>query len=275
MANEKLTAGIAAFKKGDKATASKFLLEVVREEPNNEIAWLWLTGCAKSEKKKIECLSKVLAINPNNLKAKEALKKLPSHSDTISVETQPSTEEIMSGITLLQSKAEQTAPMYPSSSVQSSPSIVAPQLSETSPVTSDDIRIGIIQSHEIIEQSKRNEKALGILFLETFLLSVGIGYEKASWLWGIGSFSAIIVFTQLLAEYKVTRIILSVLFGLVWGLFFGEIVHRIFNSSHNQDLADNAARITLLFFFLIGTGIHINALQYLKDKADLKKLSKK
>lgn len=87
MTNEKLKAGIAAFKTGNKIAAKRILSEVVRAEPNNETAWLWLAACVENVQEKKYCLSKALAINPSNQNARKALEQLEPLP-------QPSLEEI-------------------------------------------------------------------------------------------------------------------------------------------------------------------------------------
>lgn len=67
---ENLTKAIKLIKEGKKKEGGQILLEIVYIEPKNENAWLWLSSCFKDTEKKISCLNKVLAINPNNEKAK-------------------------------------------------------------------------------------------------------------------------------------------------------------------------------------------------------------
>jgi Flp pilus assembly protein TadD len=43
--NGLLKQGIAAFKSGDKQAAAKLLYQVTKADPNNQTAWLWLSGC--------------------------------------------------------------------------------------------------------------------------------------------------------------------------------------------------------------------------------------
>ena len=89
MENEKLKEGIAAFKAGDKITARNIMVEIIKTEPNNEIAWLWLAACVEKVQDRKFCLSKALEINPNNQNARKALEQLETPP-------QPSIEEIVS-----------------------------------------------------------------------------------------------------------------------------------------------------------------------------------
>ena len=89
MANEKLNSAISAFKSGNKVAAQQILSELVKTEPNNENAWLWLSACLTNVEHKKYCLNKALTINPDNQNTKKALSQLeetlqPSFDDIIS-----------------------------------------------------------------------------------------------------------------------------------------------------------------------------------------------
>lgn len=72
----KLNEAIAAIKSGDKKTGGSILSQLLKENPKNERAWLWLYKCVDTPEKKRYCLKKAIEINPNNQKAKEVLEKL-------------------------------------------------------------------------------------------------------------------------------------------------------------------------------------------------------
>lgn len=74
--NANVQTGIEYYKSGNKAGALKIFLEVLKSEPNNEIAWLWLAACVDKPEQKKDCFHKVLAINPNNVTAQKALAEL-------------------------------------------------------------------------------------------------------------------------------------------------------------------------------------------------------
>ena len=73
---EKLQQAVTAIKEGDKDTGRKLLLEILKTDPNNENALLWLSTTTNDVKKKQQCMERVLAINPNNEHAKQGLAKL-------------------------------------------------------------------------------------------------------------------------------------------------------------------------------------------------------
>lgn len=71
------------YKSGDKQKAADLLKELVSQEPNNADAWYGLALCADTSSSKIDFFRKVLVINPNHEKAKQALDKLISPSNPV------------------------------------------------------------------------------------------------------------------------------------------------------------------------------------------------
>jgi pimeloyl-ACP methyl ester carboxylesterase len=70
---ERLRAGIIAAKASDIANASKLLIQVVQEDPNSELGWLWLGLCRATSEQREYCFRRVLAINPQNSEARRQL----------------------------------------------------------------------------------------------------------------------------------------------------------------------------------------------------------
>ncbi len=71
---EQLQEAIAAIKAGDKATGKRILIdEVLRDNPRNEVAWLWMTQVADADEDRLNYLRHVLKINPDNEAAKRGL----------------------------------------------------------------------------------------------------------------------------------------------------------------------------------------------------------
>ena len=60
MSSEKLNFAIAAIKSGDKVTGLHLLAEIIKAEPSNEYAWIWLTTCVDDNEKKIFCLKRAV-----------------------------------------------------------------------------------------------------------------------------------------------------------------------------------------------------------------------
>ena len=73
-----LQQAIAAIKAGDKVGGQRLLAEVIRNDPRNEAAWLWLSAVLDSDEQRRTCLERVLAINPDNATAQQGLARLGS-----------------------------------------------------------------------------------------------------------------------------------------------------------------------------------------------------
>ncbi len=74
--------GIVAYKEEKKALARQFFEEAIKNDGENEFAWLWLASVTEGIERKKACLEKVLEINPNNEAAKsslEAIKRQVAH----------------------------------------------------------------------------------------------------------------------------------------------------------------------------------------------------
>jgi len=73
---ELLRRGIASAKAGHKEDAREALLQVVKLDERNEQAWLWLSAVVDSNEEREICLENVLAINPDNGRARAGLEWL-------------------------------------------------------------------------------------------------------------------------------------------------------------------------------------------------------
>jgi len=79
MASEKVFEAIKLIKSGDRGQARDVLVQAIKENPNNEDAWYAMAAIVGDIEKKMECLVRVLEINPKNDKAKRYLRKLIRH----------------------------------------------------------------------------------------------------------------------------------------------------------------------------------------------------
>jgi hypothetical protein len=70
--------GAAALQSNDKARAYDLLGRAIQLAPQNEQAWLWLSGAVDSVAERRYCLEQVLVINPRNAAAQRGLAMLPS-----------------------------------------------------------------------------------------------------------------------------------------------------------------------------------------------------
>lgn len=71
-----LKAGIDAAKNNNLIIARSIFQQVIDADPRNELAWMWTAQVSENTDHRREALEQVLAINPNNEKARLALDKL-------------------------------------------------------------------------------------------------------------------------------------------------------------------------------------------------------
>lgn len=71
-----LQAGIAAVQRGDRQTARVHLLRVLRSDPRNESAWLWLSRAMPTLEQAQRCIEHLLQLNPAHEQAREELEIL-------------------------------------------------------------------------------------------------------------------------------------------------------------------------------------------------------
>ena len=76
MAEDHLTLGIEATKKGDLEKARNYLARAVTENPKSEAGWLWLGRCLTDMEQRKYCYERVLRINPQNTEAQNDLDHL-------------------------------------------------------------------------------------------------------------------------------------------------------------------------------------------------------
>lgn len=78
-----LRQAIEAARAGRKVEARDLLLKIVDEDPQNEVAWIWLSGLVDSLEDKIIACENVLTLNPGNEKVRAYLLKLQSEQDEL------------------------------------------------------------------------------------------------------------------------------------------------------------------------------------------------
>jgi hypothetical protein len=98
--SDNLQRAIATIRAGDKATGKLLLAQVLQAEPGNQTAWLWMSAVVDTDEERVQCLERVLAINPNNETAKQGLEALKQKQVApLQAQTQP---EIPSPVDALQ-----------------------------------------------------------------------------------------------------------------------------------------------------------------------------
>jgi hypothetical protein len=82
--------GIAALEAGRKAEARTLLVQVLRQDKRNEMAWLWLSGAVDTDAERCACLEGVLALDPHNAVAQRGLEHLLRNTDEPPLRAEPS-----------------------------------------------------------------------------------------------------------------------------------------------------------------------------------------
>lgn len=93
--NHQLKEAITAAKVGQREKAHQLLMDILRADEENELAWLWLSGVVKSKDERRICLENVLTLNPDNQIAQKGLAKLgqPTPEPSSEQEADYETEE--------------------------------------------------------------------------------------------------------------------------------------------------------------------------------------
>ncbi|NLF74923.1 MAG: hypothetical protein GX573_04440 [Chloroflexi bacterium] len=71
-----LRTGIQAAQSGNKAAARQILEQAIERDPNSELAWIWLATLADDVDERRAHLERVVAINPGNERARQALDQI-------------------------------------------------------------------------------------------------------------------------------------------------------------------------------------------------------
>jgi micrococcal nuclease len=66
MPEELLKQAVSAIRAGDKFNGKQYLIELIKVDPENEAAWLWMSQVVRTSEQRRQCLEKVLQINPEN-----------------------------------------------------------------------------------------------------------------------------------------------------------------------------------------------------------------
>jgi hypothetical protein len=86
--SDTLQRAIAAIRSGDNELGERLLADVIRSDPRNETAWLWMSAVIDSDEHRRDCLKRVLAINPNNETARRGLEALKQSAEPPRAEKQ-------------------------------------------------------------------------------------------------------------------------------------------------------------------------------------------
>ncbi len=81
--NPLLEQAASYIKAGDTEKGKQLLIEVIKHDPNDENAWLWMSRCVRTVEQKRECFDRVLKINPQNPHALEGLRRLDAANNNL------------------------------------------------------------------------------------------------------------------------------------------------------------------------------------------------
>jgi hypothetical protein len=81
-----LEQAVAHIRAGEIEKASPLLIEVLKQNPRDENAWLWMSRCVTEIEQKRYCFEKVLKLNPQN---QHAIRSLSYLNRPVSPPTQP------------------------------------------------------------------------------------------------------------------------------------------------------------------------------------------
>ncbi len=76
MNEDVLKQGIELIQSGNIPAGLRILAEIVKQDPQNDMAWTWLAACYTEKERKIYCLNRAVRINPHNSLALEGLTQL-------------------------------------------------------------------------------------------------------------------------------------------------------------------------------------------------------
>ena len=86
---DKLENAVQKIRSGEREEGLRLLIEVAREDPGNEYAWLWLGATLTDPQKQKDCLERVLKINPDNQRAARLLQQLEGKEPSGSSQPRP------------------------------------------------------------------------------------------------------------------------------------------------------------------------------------------
>ena len=79
---EQLALAITAIRRGESAQGRHILVSLLKANPKNELAWLWLVRAVPNDDQRITVLEQCLKVNPNSETARRALEQLHSRKST-------------------------------------------------------------------------------------------------------------------------------------------------------------------------------------------------
>ena len=113
--------GINAAKAGKKDEARALLMKATELDPYNEEGWLWLSGVVESPDDQRTCLENVLAVNPNNDRARQGIAYLSGNTEAIAPRPAPLETPPPAPMVRAPTSVEWDMPATESSSISATP----------------------------------------------------------------------------------------------------------------------------------------------------------
>jgi len=66
----------AVIRQGDKEAGKEILLDILQDDPENDMAWVWMSAVMDTDDLRLECLEEALRFNPDNQMAQRGIAKL-------------------------------------------------------------------------------------------------------------------------------------------------------------------------------------------------------
>ncbi len=84
-----LDAAIQQIKTGQPLTARQMLIEILKHDPQNEDAWMWLSSVVDDDNQRRDCLERALVIDPTNESARLQLNQMLQPQPYLSSDSSP------------------------------------------------------------------------------------------------------------------------------------------------------------------------------------------
>lgn len=74
--DRQLKEATAVIRQGDKDAGKEMLLNILHDDPKNDMAWVWMSAVVDTDELRLECLEEALQLNPDNWMAQKGIAKL-------------------------------------------------------------------------------------------------------------------------------------------------------------------------------------------------------
>jgi len=196
----KLKEAVEKIRAGDRESGKRILIEILRSDPQNEQAWLWLAITFRDPEKRRESLERVLRLNPDNQQAKKLLQKLDEIHK--SQDPEPENESQQSATPAFTTEStEQEAPFLNRGNLE-------PEKTEDSSRGEESLDLGQDPPDNREEQHNRSFSELIAIWFNPFQMSEGFFKNEVPYANTEDTLLSVFVYT-----------IAAVLFSMLTGFF--------------------------------------------------------